>query len=399
MDVDGGIGDVRSPSVVGSDNDAVLRQLGTVLLDRAGSISEAIIARRSEVEGFSELSADALRPSNELGIRAAITYAFIEPTPARLHMPIPDDLFEEALRLRASAVAVDTSIRGVHVAFQAVLAEARDAARLLGADAAVLTEAAVRLWEFADVVTTRIALAYREIDSEFAVIDGLRRTRFLESLLLGETDEGRIAELARSRGLGPDESYRAFRTRCANPDELLRTERTLRRAVGTNGVVGVLFGDIAGVTKGDTRWDIPMTVAVGHAGPLSHATSSFQEASRVLTAAVALSLTGVVRFDDLGARAAVASETDVGAALVERFIAPVRDEGAFGSLLLETMSAYLDEGLRIGPTASRLCVHPNTLKHRLKRFSEITEADLRNIDDVVGIWWALVREGLLSRPR
>jgi DNA-binding PucR family transcriptional regulator len=36
-------------------------------------------------------------------------------------------------------------------------------------------------------------------------------------------------------------------------------------------------------------------------------------------------------------------------------------------------------------------VHPNTLRHRLRRFEEATGANLRRPTDLVELWWALER--------
>jgi DNA-binding PucR family transcriptional regulator len=39
-------------------------------------------------------------------------------------------------------------------------------------------------------------------------------------------------------------------------------------------------------------------------------------------------------------------------------------------------------------------VHPNTLRHRLRRFEEITGADLGRSQDLFRVWWALERRRL-----
>ena len=49
-------------------------------------------------------------------------------------------------------------------------------------------------------------------------------------------------------------------------------------------------------------------------------------------------------------------------------------------------------------TARALHVHPNTLRHRLKRFEELTGASLRNATEVMELWWALERRRLVGAP-
>jgi DNA-binding PucR family transcriptional regulator len=56
--------------------------------------------------------------------------------------------------------------------------------------------------------------------------------------------------------------------------------------------------------------------------------------------------------------------------------------------------------MRIDDTAKDLHVHPNTLRHRLRRFEESTDANLRRASDVMELWWALERRRLVgSGPR
>jgi len=47
-------------------------------------------------------------------------------------------------------------------------------------------------------------------------------------------------------------------------------------------------------------------------------------------------------------------------------------------------------------TARALHVHPNTLRHRLKRFEELTGSSLRNATEVMELWWALERRRLVG---
>jgi DNA-binding PucR family transcriptional regulator len=40
-----------------------------------------------------------------------------------------------------------------------------------------------------------------------------------------------------------------------------------------------------------------------------------------------------------------------------------------------------------------LFVHPNTLRHRLTRFEETTGANLRNVEQLAEVWWAMTLAG------
>src|SRR5699024_8140904 len=56
-------------------------------------------------------------------------------------------------------------------------------------------------------------------------------------------------------------------------------------------------------------------------------------------------------------------------ALVRRVYEPLRDAG---SPLLDTLTTYLEHGTSLEATARLLFVHPNTVRYRLRRISELT---------------------------
>ena len=80
---------------------------------------------------------------------------------------------------------------------------------------------------------------------------------------------------------------------------------------------------------------------------------------------------------------------DRGAAtmLVERIVTPLR--GADSSVE-ETLRAYLDSGGHVEACARELYVHPNTVRYRLKRVSQITDFDPLNARDAFVLRIALV---------
>ena len=80
--------------------------------------------------------------------------------------------------------------------------------------------------------------------------------------------------------------------------------------------------------------------------------------------------------------------------MVGRYLDPLRPLGAFGDTLQRTVHEYLASGLRVHRTAEVLYIHPNTLRYRLEKFEEITRADLRRMQDLLELWWALERRKL-----
>ena len=70
--------------------------------------------------------------------------------------------------------------------------------------------------------------------------------------------------------------------------------------------------------------------------------------------------------------------------------------GRLGAELETTLRAWFDQEMRVEDTAKALHIHPNTLRHRLRRFEEATGATLRDPRDLVELWWALERRRLAS---
>jgi DNA-binding PucR family transcriptional regulator len=76
-----------------------------------------------------------------------------------------------------------------------------------------------------------------------------------------------------------------------------------------------------------------------------------------------------VRSADLLPERALAGDPDAERQLVDDVVRPLV---ASGGLLVETLDAYLDAGGVLEASARRLFVHPNTVRYRLRRVTELT---------------------------
>ncbi|HEX2893323.1 MAG TPA: PucR family transcriptional regulator [Marmoricola sp.] len=79
------------------------------------------------------------------------------------------------------------------------------------------------------------------------------------------------------------------------------------------------------------------------------------------------------------------------APFTEKLIAPlVEHDQAHRTALVQTLRTFLDVDGSVNATARELFLHPNSLRHRLKRIHELTGADPRVFDDrvalAVGLW-------------
>jgi DNA-binding PucR family transcriptional regulator len=126
--------------------------------------------------------------------------------------------------------------------------------------------------------------------------------------------------------------------------------------------------------------------------------TAFAHASRALQTALAFGEEGVFSLADLSIRPAILADEALGDAFAARYLEPLAALGRLGAELEATLRAWLASGMRIEDAARGLHVHPNTLRHRLRRFEETTGAALRDPDDLVELWWALERRRLGARP-
>ena len=101
---------------------------------------------------------------------------------------------------------------------------------------------------------------------------------------------------------------------------------------------------------------------------------SFAIASRALQTAVAFGQEGAFSLADLSIRPAILADEALGDAFAARYLEPLAALGRLGAELEATLRAWFDQGMRIDDTARVLHVHPNTLRHRLRRFEEATGA-------------------------
>ncbi len=99
--------------------------------------------------------------------------------------------------------------------------------------------------------------------------------------------------------------------------------------------------------------------------------------------------------DDLLPERALAGDPLARTSLVNRIHAPLREHSS--PELLLTVRAYLDNGRSLEGTARELFVHPNTVRYRLKRITELLGWDATNPRDAFVLHAALIL-GAIAEP-
>lgn len=313
----------------------------------------------------------------------------------RAEVPRPEEMVEaQVARERTEqGIPADDMINGYRLVHRLLGDVVMEQASALALDHDVLAQASRLLWELADVGTAQIMAVRRQAEMELTRYDEFQRADFLRRLLFGGVPEPELAGRGGAYGLLPERPYFAVRARPngeASVEAVLRAVESSGRDAALPVLAGVIEGDVVAVAP--ERPSVPhpaVTVGVGGPVPLARIEQAFRTASRTLNLARRLGLPGTVGLEDLSLRVAVASEPELGAMLVERYLRPLDAEGEFGVLVEETVRQYLESGQRVFETAKRLGVHSNTLRYRLDRFEKLTGTFLSAPLASLEVWWAL----------
>ncbi|MEY9871260.1 sugar diacid utilization regulator [Streptacidiphilus sp. MAP12-33] len=298
---------------------------------------------------------------------------------------ISTDVFGTAPRELTRAVTLRQTVEMIRTTIE-VVEEAIEEVAAPGAEDA-LREAVL-------VYAREIAFATAQVYAQAAEARGAWDARLealvVNSLLSGDADEG---VLSRAAALGwgqPDRVMVVMGSAPAGDSELVveairRAARHAKLHVLT-GVLGSRLVVVVGEKKprnGERLWDpvIAARALIGQfadgpvvIGPtvsdLLSATRSAQAAAAGLRACGAWpDAPRPVLADDLLPERALAGDVHARTQLVEEIYAPL-DEA--GSALLDTLSVYLEQASSLEGAARMLFVHPNTVRYRLRRVTDIT---------------------------
>jgi hypothetical protein len=241
------------------------------------------------------------------------------------------------------------------------------------------------------------AAAHRRVELQLARQELHDVANVVRSVLFGDIGSRQLGQLERF-GVDPTQEHYAIRVRPGPEFGVADIERWIagsRADVRPNGLVALIDGDVAGfVTYLPPERQVPVTAGVGGPRPLPLLPDAFRLASRALEAAAAVGRRGVTGLDTLGLIPAVFDDEDVGAAMLERYVAPLERGGRSGALVLDTVDRYLRNNCEPTPTAAELGVHPNTVRYRVDRFERLTGCSLRQTESLTQAWWALRRRDM-----
>ncbi|OBA66202.1 hypothetical protein A5780_14725 [Nocardia sp. 852002-20019_SCH5090214] len=299
--------------------------------------------------------------------------------------------------LRAElGVPLDAMLRGWQIVVGEVIERISTSEHWATRRGSALLSVLGSLLRASDAATVAFTSAHREAEAQITRRLDTRRDDMVRALTEGVLPAGELRRRAQHIGLRLDATYSAFRAITAEPEQ---TEWELRQRPGfrpPGGVVAILERDVVGICdpRDDSAPSAGVFLGVGPACPLERVPHSLHIAGRVAETARLFGRPGRHTLTDLGLLPAVVGDSDVGAAMVRRYIDPLVDVDA--DAILETVDAYLAAGCNASETGHRLYLHHNTVRYRLSRFEELTGASLKDPHVMQQVWWALRYRELCS---
>jgi hypothetical protein len=361
--------------------------------DDGGRLADQIVTSiRAEIPAFAEVDVDEIRRvvTSEMPCARAGVEERRPPTPQELELSLA-----VTVGLARAGVPLDAINQARRIALRRIFDAWREDAQARGIDASTQLEHLYSLWSWTDSVMARASAVYPQGEAEREGRDEEQRASFLRGVLDGTLSPAETQARTAAYGLLPGGRYLTLRGRPGPGADARRLRRAIELSAGTDcgGVlVGIVDGEVWGlVSRPPEIAPGQGVVGLGTPAELSGVDVSFRLAARALETATAFGLEGVVSIDDLSLRPVIISEHHLGERLVRRYLNPLRELGEFGVTLEHTVKEYLANDMRIDDSAKALIIHPNTLRHRIERFQQLTGADLRRTDDVIEVWWALQR--------
>lgn len=300
-----------------------------------------------------------------------------------------------AITLRQTVEMVRTTIEVMETAIEEVAAPG---------DESVLREA---LLVYAREIAFATAQVYAQAAEARGAWDARLESLVVNAVLSGEADEGAVSRAA-ALGWNSPEHVCVILGTAPDGDSELTVEAIRRSARGSKVQVltGVLGNRLVVIAGGS---DNPLQVAKGLIGPyaagpvvagpvvpdLLAATRSAQAAAAGLKACVAWQdAPRPVLADDLLPERAMAGDPAARDQLVEEIYSPLEEAG---SALLETLSVYLEQASSLEGAARMLFVHPNTVRYRLRRVTDVTGWSPSDVRSAFTLRVALILGRLAAR--
>lgn len=275
---------------------------------------------------------------------------------------------ELALTRARQGIPIEAVLGAIHVAERAIWTRARDTADTSGVTAGQLLDARELYDDWADAVRARLIAAHRTAKADSPAPAAERSPVLLRRLLAG----GSAAALAAAEAGLPANGRLWIRVARPADTTAVRRESGEPGAVLSAQIDGLLVSVLAHPPAGTARPE-----AAGLAGPAAadRLGSLKPLATAALTAAEAAGRRHPVHITEVATLAAITARADLATALAQRHQPARHALGSQARPIATTVRTWLENDRDTAATAGVLFVHPNTIRNRIHRFSQVTGLD------------------------
>lgn len=351
-------------------------------------VDEALDEVRAEISAFGAIDPAALRDdvAGALALAAEVMRSGVD------EGGLESDALQTIGTTRAEqGIDMDAMLAGFRIVARTAIDALLDIALRRGVDSQATLDLTRAVWGHCDQAAAELATGHRAFTE--APEDSRVRPEEItvRRLVRGELADDALEAACQELGLEVEEPYRVVLAGGPGMGSGLRSDLTRRLLVSyTDSSADRVVGLVDSLPR--DPWGCP--VGYGDRVPPRHLRRSFQGALLAWEMAVAFHLAEPQHPDDVQLLRAVQALPDLGDELVERcfgHLDPARREST-----RQTLRAWFDAHGSTDAAAEALFVHRNTLRYRLRTFSDASGMNLDRPEDAFSLWWALRRLDLLG---
>lgn len=361
---------------------AVVRRIIEGMWADPATLNGVVDAARAESPSVAVLPREDVR-QRIAPLLAGLSAAFIDG--AVLDVGPADQLASDRA---VQGIALDALLDGFQAGRRYLLARFVELTQLHQMPPDQVLEAMVELDRHGSRLLNRMIHTYREAELAMTRTADATRIEALRRLLHDGPADGGAAT-----GLNASQRYHCVVTGISDPATARGTALDI---TVSGGISGMVDGYLCGVTPTLP----PSGRSTGYLAVVSPKTRPeflprvYTHCVRARDAASRRDLTGLHTLTDLTAAVLLDSRRDLADLLATDLLAALEPANPLHLELARTALAYLDHGGRADLTAAALHLHPNTVKHRLRRLGELTGMSLPDrsgqaVDRLLPWWCAL----------
>ncbi|MEO3785076.1 helix-turn-helix domain-containing protein [Actinocorallia sp. B10E7] len=345
-------------------------------------LPSVVIGVRTMVREAASLSSADITGHTRALLFAATRALAARRGPSEAELSFVEDL---AVTRARQGVPIEAVLGAIHIAERTIWSRARETAPSAGVTPDLLLDARELYDDWAEAVRSRLITAHR-----VAKADPHPRTDARDAVILRRLLEGGSAAAlaAVEAGLPTAGGLWALVARADDLAAAAALERALREypPVLCARLDGLL---VAVLARAPAPRAVRSGLTAGLAGPVEaeELAAARRLALDALAAAESSGRSGVVHVAEVASLVALVGRPDLAAVLLERHRQDWNTLGANAASVALAVSTWLEADRDVNAAAGRLFVHPNTVRNRVQRFTDVTGVDPATTFGAADAWW------------